>query len=78
MHTTYHLSSAQEINTDILEAIKIAFKTKPITITIEEQNTFKPSTETKNLLDIRLNDYLQNPKDVKDFDELLNELESEI
>lgn len=78
MHTTYHLSSAQEINSDILEAIKIAFKTKPITITIEEQNTFEPSTETKNMLDTRLNDYLQNPKEVKDFDELLNELESEI
>ncbi len=37
MYTTYHLSSAQEINTDILEAIKVAFKSKPITITVEEE-----------------------------------------
>lgn len=37
MYTTYHLSSAQELTTDILEAIKTAFKTKPITITVEEE-----------------------------------------
>ena len=37
MSTTYHLSSAQDISPDILEAIKIAFKSKPITITVEEE-----------------------------------------
>jgi hypothetical protein len=37
MYTTYHLSSAQEINQDILEAIKIAFKSKAIKITVEEE-----------------------------------------
>jgi hypothetical protein len=37
MYTTYHLSSAQEITPDILEAIKIAFKSKPIKITVEEE-----------------------------------------
>jgi hypothetical protein len=37
MYTTYHLSSAQDITPDILEAIKIAFKSKPIVITIEEE-----------------------------------------
>ncbi len=36
MYTTFHLSSAQEINNDIIEAIKAAFKSKPITLTIEE------------------------------------------
>jgi hypothetical protein len=75
MYTTYHLSSAQEINVDILEAIKVAFKSKPITITIEEDRDFELSQETKNMLDIRLNDYLKNPNDVQDFDELLDELE---
>jgi hypothetical protein len=78
MYTTYHLSSAQEVNTDILEAIKIAFKSRPITITIEEQNDFQLSSETKEMLDYRLNDYLQNPHDVRDFDELLDELEKGI
>lgn len=37
MYTTYHLSSAQEITTDILEAIKASFKSKPIVITVEEE-----------------------------------------
>ncbi len=37
MYTTYHLSSAQEVTTDILEAIKTTFKSKPITITVEEE-----------------------------------------
>ncbi len=37
MYTTYHLSSAQEITIDILEAIKANFKSKPITITVEEE-----------------------------------------
>lgn len=36
MYTTYHLSSAQEVTTDILEAIKTTFKSKPITITVAE------------------------------------------
>jgi hypothetical protein len=75
MYTTYHLSSAQEVNVDILEAIKVAFKSKPIVITVEEDRDFELSQETKNMLDIRLNDYLQNPNDVQDFDELLDELE---
>jgi tRNA A37 methylthiotransferase MiaB len=38
MYTTYHLRSPQEINNDIIEAIKAAFKGKPITLTIEEDN----------------------------------------
>ncbi len=37
MYTTYHLSSAQDITTDILEAIKANFKSKPIVITVEEE-----------------------------------------
>ena len=37
MYTTYHLSSAQEVYTDILEAIKANFKSKPIVITLEEE-----------------------------------------
>ncbi len=78
MYTTYHLSSAQEVNVDILEAIKVAFKSRPITITIEEDLDFELSNETKIMLDTRLNDYIQNPNDVQDFDSLLDELESKI
>jgi len=36
MYTTYHLKSAQDITTDILDAIKAAYKAKPIKVTIEE------------------------------------------
>jgi hypothetical protein len=61
-----------------LKAIKIAFKSKPITITIEEDTNFQLSQETKNMLDTRLNDYLKNPNDVQDFDKLLDKLEHEI
>lgn len=37
MYTTYHLSSAQELTADIVDAIKTAFKSKPISITIQEE-----------------------------------------
>ncbi len=38
MYTTYHFKSAAEINADILEVIKAAFKTKPVKLTIEEDD----------------------------------------
>jgi hypothetical protein len=37
MYTTYHFKSALDINIDILNAIKTAFKEKPIVVTIEEE-----------------------------------------
>ena len=37
MYATYHLASAADVTTDLLEAIKTAFQSKPITITIEEE-----------------------------------------
>ena len=55
MYTTYHLTSAQDINSDILDAIKAAFKSKPITIIVEEDHEdFELTTEMKNILDERL------------------------
>jgi len=55
MYTTYHFDSAQEINEDILEAIKLAFKSRPITITIEEdEQEYELTQEMKNVLDARL------------------------
>ena len=63
MYTTYHLSSAQDVNSDIIDAIKAAFKSRPITITIEEEEQdFEISQEMKSILDERLledeNDYI--------------------
>lgn len=37
MYTTYHFKSAADINMDILDSIKAAFKEKPVVITIEEE-----------------------------------------
>jgi type IV secretory pathway VirJ component len=37
MYTTYHLTSAEHISSDIIEAIKASFKSKPIVITVEEE-----------------------------------------
>jgi len=55
MYTTYHLKSAQEVSTDILDAIKATFKSKAITIIVEEdEEDFDLTTEMKNVLDERL------------------------
>ena len=72
MYTTYHLSSAQEVNSDILDAIKVAFKSRPITITIEEEEQdLELSQEIKNLLDERL---LENESDYITADESIKQL----
>jgi hypothetical protein len=55
MYTTYHLTSAQEVSSDILDAIKTTFKSKPITIIVEEdEGDYELSSEMKNVLDERL------------------------
>ena len=55
MYTTYHLSSAQEVSTDILDAIKATFKSKPITIIVEEDDSnFEITEDMKAVLDARL------------------------
>lgn len=55
MYTTYHLSSAQDVNSDILDAIKAAFKSKPITIIVEEdESDFDLSSDMIDVLDDRL------------------------
>jgi len=55
MYTTYHLTSAQEVSTDILDAIKATFKSRPITIIVEEEDEdFELSADMKIVLDERL------------------------
>ena len=70
MYTTYHLNSAQEINTDILDAIKAIFKTKPITIIVEEDDSdFELTNDMKDVLDDRLAEdektYLSSDESIK-------------
>ncbi|HEY5462921.1 MAG TPA: hypothetical protein VIJ95_06670 [Hanamia sp.] len=55
MYTTYHLSSAEEINSDFLDAVKAIFKSKPITIIVgEDEGDYELSAEMKAVLDERL------------------------
>lgn len=55
MYTTYHLASADEVDIHILDAIKSAYKSRPITITVEEVNDeLDVSQEMKAVLDNRL------------------------
>ncbi len=53
MSTTYHLSSAEELSAEIVDAIKATFKSKPITITIEEDD-FELTDKMIEILDERL------------------------
>jgi len=69
MYTTYHLTSAQEVSTDILDAIKATFKSKPITIIVEEDNSdFELTDDMKAVLDERLkedeNSYLTTEESI--------------
>jgi hypothetical protein len=55
MYTTYHLTSAQEANSDIIDSIKATFKSKAITIIVEEdEDNFELTTDMKAVLDERL------------------------
>jgi len=73
MYTTYHFDSAQDITPDILDAIKIAFKSKPITITIEEDDDFELTEEMKAILDERL---LEDGSDYISAEESISQLKA--
>lgn len=55
MYTTYHLSSAQDITPEILDAIKLLFKSKPITIIVKDaEDGYNLTAETMTAIDNRL------------------------
>ena len=55
MYTTYHIESAQDVSVDLLDSIKDTFKSKSITITVEEADCDDELTdEMKAILDERL------------------------
>jgi hypothetical protein len=45
MLTTYHLSSADDLNNNLLKSIKAAYKCRPITITVEEDSDYPELSE---------------------------------
>ena len=70
MHTTYHLSSAQELNLELLNTIKATFKSKAITIIVKEDDKNEElGEELKAILDERLqedkNTYLTAEESIK-------------
>jgi hypothetical protein len=72
MYSTYHFQSASEISTEILEAIKIAFKGKPIVITVEEErkdSSFEIPEWQKEIVRDRRDFYQNNPQDLMDWNE---------
>ncbi len=69
MSKIYHLNSAQEVSADILESIKATFKSKPITIIVEEDTgNYELTEEMKAVLDQRLEQdetaYLSSEKSI--------------
>jgi hypothetical protein len=70
MYTTYHLTSAQEVSSYILDAIKATFKSRPITIIVEEdEEDYELTTEMKAVLDERMQEdektYLSSEDSIK-------------
>jgi len=72
MYTTYHLDSASELDINILEAIKTAFKDKSIVITVEE-NSEIPEWQKELVLE-RREYYKQHPEELIEWDIAKNKL----
>jgi hypothetical protein len=72
MYATYHFSSAQEVNIDILDSIKTAFRSKPITIIVEEDDRcFDLTADMKAVLDERIQ---ENGKNYLSAEKSINQL----
>ena len=72
MYTSYHLTSAQEVNIDILDSIKTTFKSKPITIiVVEDEELFAITADMKSVLEERIQ---ENGKNYLSAEESINQL----
>ena len=72
MYATYHLNSVEEIDAEMLQAIRNTFKSKPITIIVEEDEVqYELTTQQKTILDERLQEDGSNDLSA---DESLNKL----
>jgi hypothetical protein len=73
MLTTYHLSSADDLNDDLLKSIKAAYKSRPITITVEEDSDYPELSDDQiNILEERLleeeSTYISAADSIKDLE----------
>ena len=76
MQTVYHFQSVNEINSEILKAIKLAFKGKAVSITIKEENEEDASDipQWQKLLGLKDIENIKNAKtELKDWNEVKNE-----
>jgi len=76
MNTVFHLSSADEINQDLIESIKAAYKKKPISITIEE-DLLIPDWQKEEVLR-RAKYAKENPESLLDFDDFIENFEKKL
>lgn len=76
MNTVFHLSSADEINEDLIKSIKAAYKKKPISITIEE-DVFIPQWQ-KDEVKRRAEYAKENPESLLDFDDFIENFERKL
>jgi hypothetical protein len=76
MNTVFHLSSADEINEDLIKSIKAAYKKKPISITIEE-DVFIPQWQ-KDEVKRRAEYAKKNPESLLDFDDFIENFERKL
>ena len=76
MNTVFHLSSADEINDDLIKSIKAAFKNKPISLTIEED--FSIPNWQKEEVKRRAKYAAENPESLLDFDDFIENFEKRL
>ncbi|MFL9835483.1 hypothetical protein [Chryseobacterium terrae] len=76
MNTIFHLSSADEINEDLIKSIKAAYKKKPISITIEE-DAYIPELQKEGVR--RRAEYAkENPESLIDFGDFIQSFEKKL
>ena len=76
MNATFHFTSAQEITTDVIQAIRLAYREKPVTLNVQEDDPFLPGWQIQ---EIRRRDAItdNNPAYFLDGDIVISELEKE-
>ncbi len=62
MYSTYHFKSAADIDMDVLNAIKTAFKEKAVILTIEEEHEFIIPDEQKQFVRNSIELHKKNPE----------------
>ena len=77
MNTSFHFASAREITPDILDVIRSAYKERPVSIYIQEDEPFVPEWQME---EVRRRDMIMrdNPFGLLDCDIVVRDLEREL